>query len=468
MNKNLKPIKYAIVDIETTGGMSHRDKITEIGIVIHDGEKIVDSWESLINPERNIPANITRITGITNDMVQDAPKFFEVAKKVVELTEGAIFVAHNVRFDYGFIKNAFENLGYTYTRKQLCTVRLTRKSFPGLRSYALGNLIKHFDIKVNARHRALDDAMATAIIFGYILKQEDAPDRIKTFINSGIKESKLPKNINMEYIHNLPEQCGVYFFYNTYGTPIYIGKSINIKKRIIQHFSKTTKKAEKLQKYAHSISFELTGSELASKLLESELIKAHQPEINKAQKTKEYPYFVYYYYDDSGYLRIDILKSNIKNRRNKEILGHFKSIRAAKNIITNLVNELGLCGEKCSISEKGSACMQYKMHQCYGACRKEESPIDYNERAFLALPFLMKKFDKDEILIDIGRKVDELSVFLIEDGHYRGFGYISKELANLGIEEMLESIRRVRPNPEMNGIIKNHLYDKKVLRRIPL
>ena len=124
--------KYAIIDIETTGGRADREKITEIAIILHDGEKILDKWETLINPERAIPYNITQITGITDRMVADAPKFFQVAKKIVEMTEGAIFVAHNVRFDYGFIREEFRRLGFTYMRKQLCTVRLSRKAFPGI------------------------------------------------------------------------------------------------------------------------------------------------------------------------------------------------------------------------------------------------------------------------------------------------------------------------------------------------
>ena len=139
---------YAVVDIETTGGLARRDKITEIAIVLFDGNQIIDRYETLINPERSIPYEITRITGITDDMVVSAPRFYEVAKKIVEMTEGAIFVAHNVRFDYSFLREEFTSLGFTFTRRQLCTVVLSRKSFPGLRSYSLGNLIRHFGITV--------------------------------------------------------------------------------------------------------------------------------------------------------------------------------------------------------------------------------------------------------------------------------------------------------------------------------
>ncbi|HMR44937.1 MAG TPA: 3'-5' exonuclease, partial [Saprospiraceae bacterium] len=143
---------FAIIDVETTGGRANRDRITEIAIALHDGEKVVKTFESLINPECPIAYGITELTGITNDMVADAPRFYEVAKEIGQLTEGAVFVAHNVRFDYGFIREEFNRLGFTYSRRQLCTVRLSRQVFPGLQSYSLGNLIRHFKIRVNDRH----------------------------------------------------------------------------------------------------------------------------------------------------------------------------------------------------------------------------------------------------------------------------------------------------------------------------
>ena len=148
---------FAIIDVETTGGQPFTDKIIEIAIILHDGNQVIEKFETLINPERQIPANISVLTGISNEMVREAPKFYEVAKRIIELTEDAIFVAHNVRFDYNFVKEEYKRLGYVFTKKQLCTVRLSRQTFPGLPSYSLGNLIKHFNIKVDARHRAMAD-----------------------------------------------------------------------------------------------------------------------------------------------------------------------------------------------------------------------------------------------------------------------------------------------------------------------
>ena len=461
--------KYAIIDIETTGGMATRDRITEIGIVIHDGENIVDEYESLIDPGRSIPPNITRITGITNEMVAGAPKFYEVAKTIVEMTEGAIFVAHNVRFDYGFIKNAFDELGYTFTKRQLCTVRLSRKAFPGLRSYSLGNLIKHFGIHVNARHRALDDARATAILLGKILKSEENHLHINDLVNAGIKESKLPRNISLEFLHGLPEKCGVYYLYNEYGDPVYIGKSINIKKRVMQHFSKTTKKAENLQKFVHTISFELTGSELASMIWESQEIKKHQPQINKAQRTREYPYFIYQFVDDDGYVCFDISKASIKNEKGKMILGYYSSTRSAKAMLRNLLEALELCEFKTGlVKTMPGSCYAYKIRKCHGACVSEEAISTYNERAQEASLYLNKTFQDDLLLIDVGRQEDERSVYLIQDGHFRGYGYMSIEDMDHGIEEMLETVQYVKPNPEMNQIVRNYLLDGKPKQVVPL
>jgi len=183
--------KFAVVDLETTGGIPKRDKITEIAIIVYDGEKIIAEFQSLINPERSIPANITRITGISNDMVADAPKFYEVAKQVVEYTEGCIFVAHNVRFDYQFLVREFKQLGYTFTRRNLCTVKLSRKAFPGLHSYSLGNLIRYFKISVENRHRAYDDAWATTILLGKIFEQQENKKDVQQLVSDSIKLTKL-------------------------------------------------------------------------------------------------------------------------------------------------------------------------------------------------------------------------------------------------------------------------------------
>ncbi|MCB0665035.1 MAG: GIY-YIG nuclease family protein, partial [Saprospiraceae bacterium] len=261
--------KYAIVDIETTGGMIRRDKIIEIAIAIHDGNQIIEQFESLINPGRSISKQITMLTGITNEMLVDAPRFYEIARRIVEMTEGCVFVAHNVRFDYTFIKKAYQDLGYNYTRKQLCTVRLSRMLTPELRRHGLDALCHFYNISVHQRHRAMGDVQATAMIFEKLLNK-GAANAVDEIINYGIKASRLPASISLEQLHDLPESCGVYYLYNEFDEVIYVGKSINIKKRIMQHFGDNTAKANKLAQRVHDISFELTGSELVALLLEEQ------------------------------------------------------------------------------------------------------------------------------------------------------------------------------------------------------
>jgi DNA polymerase III subunit epsilon len=296
-----KSTKYAIIDVETTCGSAERERITEIAIVLHDGENILDTFTSLVNPERAIPYNITQITGITQEMVENAPKFYEIAKKIVEITQDAVFVAHNVRFDYGFVREEFRRLGYTFVRKQLCTVRLSRQAFPNLGSYSLGNLIQHFNIQVEARHRALADTLATTYIFQRILDLENGKTVTSDMINRGIKEANLPKNITLDRLHDLPELCGVYYMYDEVGKIVYIGKSINIQKRMFEHFADKTEKGLKLFNSVHDIHYEVTGSELIALLLESAEIKKHLPRINRAQKKVYFPYIIFQYKDENGY-----------------------------------------------------------------------------------------------------------------------------------------------------------------------
>lgn len=445
---------YAVIDIETTGGMAKRDRITEVAIALYDGVEILDTWQSLINPERSIPWEITRITGITDDMVADAPRFYEVAKQIVTMTEGAIFVAHNVRFDYGFIRNEFESLGFTYTRRQLDTVVLSRKAFPGLKSYSLGNLIRHFGIEVENRHRAMDDVLATVDILGRALNLESGKMAADRLINAGIKASHLPKDISMERIQLLPETVGVYYFYNPYGHVIYVGKSINIRKRIQQHFGNIDSKTDKFIAKVADITFTETGSELISLLLESYEIKALQPEVNKAQRTKDYPYFVYSYLDANGFMCFDWDKSSVKSRQNKNILNHYSSKASARGHLSWINNEFGLCAGLCGINDcSGGSCFYQQTGVCNGASLGYEELEEYNNRAELGVEQLRKQFDRDMIIVTEGRNKDEKGLVLVENGHYQGYGYITGEDYYLGVEECKETIQYVTPNPECNQII---------------
>lgn len=443
--------KYAIVDVETTGGMPRRDKITEIAILIHDGTKVVQQFDTLINPERSIPSEITRITGITNDMVKDAPKFYEVAKDIIEILDKTIFVAHNVRFDYSFIKEEFGQLGFTFTKRQLCTVKLTRRAFPGLDSYSLGNLIRHFGISVNNRHRALDDTVATAEIFTTILQEKMNDDEIKEMINLGIKESQLPKGISIEGLHHLPETPGVYYFYNKDGRVVYVGKAKNIKSRVFQHFNKITTKAAKIYRSVDSITFEETGNELAALLLEAKEIKELQPEINKAMRRKDFQYFLGKTIDNDGYPFLEVLKNTKANLAKAEKVFDYSKAKYGKEHLLNLVIEMELCMNRTELNDK------YVCH-CNGTCLYE-TPEDHIDKMLELNEALKGRFKDDFVITEQGRTRNEKCLILIENGYYKGFYFLDEQESILDPTTLSEQFMKSDYYPIYNKLIWNYLEE---------
>ncbi len=453
---------YAVVDLETTGGIPKRDKITEVAIILFDGKEIIEEYQSLINPERSIPPSITRITGIDNAMVADAPKFYEVAKKIIEMTEGAIFVAHNVRFDYQFLREEFRSLGYVFTRRNLCTVRLSRKAFPRIKSYSLGNLIRYFRIEVKNRHRAYDDALATTILLGKIFDEQANNNDVKALVDMGLQLTRLPKALKPSDIENLPEACGVYYFSDHKGFVIYIGKSINIKERAKQHFSKHNSKTDKLFQRVADISYEITGSELVSLLKESKEIKDVQPEINKIQKTKNYKYAVEQATDKSGYHYYKVSKANKANNP----LSYYGARKSALSHIEQIGEQLLLCHKVNKIDRSTNTCFNYEIQKCAGACIGEEPPFEYNQRFSESLMYMNRMFEENFLVLEEGRAIEERAVFLVEDGHYRGYGYIELSDVQYGIEELKEVIKYESINPEADMILRNYIWTNENLEII--
>lgn len=458
---------YAIIDIETTGGKASRDRITEIAIIRHDGEKELDRWSSLVNPECYIPKGIVELTGITQEMVQDAPRFFEVARKVVEMTEQAVFVAHNVRFDYSFLCEEFKRLGYTFSRKQLCTVRLSRQAFPGLPSYSLGRLAESLNVPLFDRHRAMGDAAATALILQRILQQEDNQSAADLLINMGIKESRLPTHFGLEKIHALPEECGVYYLHNAAGEVVYVGKSINIRKRIAEHFADRSSKAARLQQLVHEVTFETTGSELVALLLESHEIKRLNPEVNRAQRQRVYPFVIHSWYNEQGYLCFGMDRVSARDRKKLRIVSEYPQAAHAQGHLHTIRERFELCDQLCGVHSTKGPCFHYHLHQCQGACIGKENPESYNQRAQQAQEKLSTVFDRDFLVVDTGRQAGELAVVLVEQGQYRGFAYFDQHDA-LDAAQMREGIRHFPGNPETNRIIASFIGKNKSIRTIPL
>lgn len=450
--------KYAVIDIETTGGNSKRDKITEIAIIIIDNTGIIETYTSLINPGRSIPVEISRITGITDDMVRTAPKFFEIAKKVVSLTDDTIFVAHNVRFDYSFIREEFKSLGYTYSKKLLCTVQLSRKFFPGLKSYSLGNLIAHFNLKVTNRHRAYDDAMATSIIFQSILTMDKSNAIIGKLTKPLLQTVKIPIGVESDMIDQLPSAPGVYYFLNTHDIPVYIGKSINIKDRVKQHFQSVDNKSDKFIRSVVKISCKITGHDLTAMLLESEQIKTLRPEINKAQRQANYAYSLLTYRDQRGFWSFDWKKCSGYNQNDEKILlGRFTSIKSIKSKIQYVVERFDLCACLCNVHSCGQSCFFYDSGQCQGAYLNIESISEYNSRAKMAIDFLNKTFTEDMIIVVTGPSENEKGVLLIQNGHYRGMNYLPLQEFKEEFHYLKSKIKERFTTPESDEIIKYYL-----------
>lgn len=453
----LRIMEFAIVDIETTGGFGANNKITEIAIIIHDGEKELDRYVTLVNPNAFISQQISALTGITNYMVEEAPQFFEVAKKVWEFTEGRIFVAHNVSFDYNVIRNEFKDIGAQFKRKKLCTVRLAKKVFPGKSSYSLGNLCESLSIPLQNRHRALGDTEATVLLFKKMI-QENGLEELNKELERLNKETKLPPKLDAECFNRLPESCGVYYMYNEAKEVIYIGKAKNIKKRINQHFTtldSSSKKNNMMLEIA-DISYELTGSELIALLMESEEIKLNSPKYNKAQKKISFNVGIIQYKDQNGYNRLAIEK---KAKAGTPSFLRFSTQSEARSFIQELTSKGKLCQKLTGLQSVNDSCFEYQLNLCKGACVKQESAHEYNSRLKYFLDNVA--FDGDSFFVkDIGRDIDEYSIAWIQNGKYKGFGFFNYHVDDL--ETIKEGIKPAMDNRDVLKIIKSYVSKAKL------
>ncbi|HND89032.1 MAG TPA: exonuclease domain-containing protein [Saprospiraceae bacterium] len=456
---------YAIIDVETTGGVARLERITEIAIVLHDGTQVVDTFSTLLNPERSIPWNITQITGITNEMVADAPKFYEVAKRIVEMTEGAVFVAHNVSFDYEFVREEFARLGYPFSRKQLCTVRMSRMVFPGLASYSLSNLKKHFGIHADRAHRALDDTLATVALFERILAAQQGKG-LHRFVQQGMKEAKLPPTLSLERLQAVPEACGVYYLHDEAGQVIYVGKSLNIRKRLFEHFADKTQKGEKLRSGVADISFEVTGSELVALLLESAEIKRLQPRINRALRLRNYSGAIFLYTDERGYRCLTVGKNTQANARKMRRVAEYPKPDHARNHLLSLVRQHELCYRLTHLDASERACFHYTIKQCHGACIDEESSADYNQRVEAVLAALDRRLSGTFFLVEPGRTPAEMAVVGVQEGRYMGYGFLEAEHTQVIAEDLLETLATPTTDPSASRIIHTYMEMKRGYRLV--
>jgi DNA polymerase-3 subunit epsilon len=445
---------YAILDIETTGGQFNEEGITEIAIYKFDGHEIVDQFISLVNPEIAIQPFVVKLTGINNAMLQSAPKFFEVAKRIIEMTSDCVLVAHNADFDYRILRTEFRRLGYDFTLKTLCTVELSKKLLPEQPSHSLGKLVRALGIPMADRHRASGDAMATVKLFKMLLDKDSEKKIIKDFIKLKIEKGIAPKLVDI--LNGLPTVTGVYYIYNESGNLIYIGKSKNIKKRINQHFTGITTSAKKIQQEVYTVTFAETGSELVALLKESEEIKKNKPKYNRAQRKSIFQWALYPEMDEKGYLNLKLQKAD---GRKKEITS-FTSLQEGKNSLFRITEKYNLCQKYTSLYQTKSACFQYKIKECDGACVGAISTVAYNLRV---RDFITNNSFQNQnmIIVDKGRSIDEHSAVLIENGVYKGYTFYDLNYQITNIEILKNILIPMQSNRDTRNIIQGHIRRNK-------
>ncbi|WP_420573155.1 exonuclease domain-containing protein [Kordia sp.] len=452
---------YAIVDIETTGGKYNEEGVTEIAIYKFDGHEIVDQFISLVNPEREIQPFVVNLTGINSKMLRDAPKFYEVAKRIVEITEGCIIVAHNASFDYRILQLEFKRLGFKYKRKSLCTVELSQKLIPEMESYKLGKLVRALGIPMSDRHRASGDALATVKLFQLLLDKDSEKTIIQQAVKTEIKKKVATRLLDI--LENLPSATGVYYMHNAKGEIIYIGKSKNIKKRVNQHFTGTNNKSKKIQKQVAAVTFERTGSELVALLKESQEIKLKKPIYNRAQRKTIFQYALYSYTDENGYIGLRIEKADGR----KKSITTFTNMSQAKHVMFKLTEDFSLCQKVNELYSSKTHCFQYTIKECTGACIKEEDVTTYNERVQKAID-KYSYTNKNMLIIDRGRHHDERCAILIENGEYKGYGFYSLNYQITNKEVLKTIITPMQNNRDVQHIIQSFLRRKNRFKIITL
>ncbi len=443
---------YTIIDIETTGNGIKGNKITEISIFKYNGHEVIDEYTSLVNPQCEIPYFITGLTGIDNNMVRNAPLLEDIIPEIEAITKDTIFVAHSVNFDYNVIKNEFKQLGHDFSRKKLCTVRLSRKLLPGYNSYSLGKLTASLGIPLTDRHRARGDAHATVLLFHKLLRAENAESVFKLFLNSKSQEATLPPALPKEEYEKLPTTPGVYYFKNEKGKIIYVGKAINIKKRVLGHFYDKKTKEITLCSETTSLDFEETGNELIALLKESAEIKHLYPKYNSAQKRSIQQYGIFSYEDRNGIIHLAFNK--IKMAPNALAICY--SPTEARQYLEALCNTFELCPKYCHLQENVASCSHYKIKQCIGICSDLDLVNMYNERVQEAIKSL-KEIQSDLVIKTIGRNAEENAFVIIQENSYAGYGFVPKETPIEHIEDLESFIIPQKNTLETQRIVESYI-----------
>jgi len=444
---------YCIVDIETTGNGIKGNRITEISIFKYDGHDLVDEFTSLVNPECEIPYFITGLTGIDNAMVRNAPKLAEIAPKILEITTNTIFVAHSVNFDYNVIKNELQGLDIPFSRKKLCTVRLSRKLLPGYNSYSLGKLCSAIGIPLTDRHRARGDAHATMLLFHKLLRSPDAEKVFKSFLNARSQEATLPHALPKAEFEKLPQCPGVYYFKDAKGGIIYVGKAINIQKRVLSHFYDKSSKELDLCTETHFLDFEETGNELLALLLESGEIKTHFPKYNRAQKRNIQQYGIFSYEDRNGIIHL----AHNKLKLVPNPLRIFYNLTDCRAFMEQLCEAFELCPKYCHLQENVAHCSHFRIQKCSGICKDISHLTEYNTKVKLALEAI-KERKSDYIIKGKGRNCEEETIVLVRHSLYVGYGFVEKQEQITSYADLEPHLRLQKNTLESQRIVESYLF----------
>lgn len=446
---------FAIVDIETTGSHAGGSRITEVAILIHNGKKITERYQTLVNPQCPIPFAIQTLTGITPEMVEDAPTFEEIAEDVYHLLQGKVFVAHNVNFDYSFLVKELKQAGYDWQASKLCTVRLSRKIFPGHRSYSLGDLCKIRDIDIHNRHRAMGDAEATVELFAQLLAH-DENQYIQESLQKNI-EHRLPTHLSLDQFQRLPETVGIYIFRNKKGKIIYVGKAINIKKRVLSHFTgiNTSLRRQQFINDIASIDFEESGTELMALLMECQMIKKHWPLHNRALKRYEPKFALIHYQDIRGYERLAVSKASSHGNS----IRYFETAQEANLFLSKLLDEFSLPPTLCTFYSPSTETREDRKVSLQALPELD----DHNTMIADVLEELSQR-KQSFILIDRGRNEEENSYIYFKENKLYAFGFVEFIEQWSNVEDIVSYTDKCISNFYMQHIVLQYAerYPEKV------
>ena len=431
---------YAIIDIETTGGQFNKEGITEIAIYKFDGVEIVDQFISLVNPEIPIQPFVVKLTGINNAMLRQAPKFFEVAKRIIEITEGCIIVAHNAPFDYRILKLEFDRLGYNFQKPTLCTVEMSKVLLPDAQAYSLGKLVRSLGIPIADRHRASGDAMATLKLFKLLLDKDIDKQIVKQQIKNEVHQGISPKLFDI--LENIPTTIGIFYIHNDKGNIIFIGKSNNIRKKLNQIFTADTKIAKRIQKEVYTVTFEETGNELIALLKEREELLHNKPVLNPSQRKSPFLWSVYQEKLENGYETLKIHKSDGR----KNAVQSFKNQKSALQFINELYKENEIVEE---------------VQNALSSAENIHYPSVLHNELFVSLINANQLKYNNIIIVFKGRNLNEKSAVVIENGIFKGFCFFDLNYQILNTQVLSKILIPLIYTKDVLNTVKHYLYTKK-------